>query len=69
MGIELVLLLIIGIQLCCIVIGGRRYEDKIEELEKAVKWQRTKYETWRGYMNKGYRIAHNKSYGEMLNVT
>ena len=55
-----------GALLCIIVIGGRRYENKIEELEKAVEWQRKKYETWRGYMNKGYRIAHDKTYLEML---
>ena len=41
----------------CILITTRHHKEKIREFEKAVKWQKTKYKTWRGYLNKGYQIA------------
>jgi len=45
-----------------IVYIGEREIKKLKkeniELEKYGIWQNKKYETWRGYMNKGYRIAN-----------
>ena len=38
-----------------------RHVKKVKQLKKDVKWQKTKYKTWKGYMNKGYRIANSYS--------
>ena len=49
-----------------IAIIEKCHAKEVKKLKKERDWQNKKYETWRGYMNKGYRIAHDKTYGEIL---
>lgn len=44
--------------LLCILINERQNKEKIRKLEETTEWQRTKYERWRDYLNKGYQIAN-----------